>query len=190
MRFWRSTGHLFQERWLGFSCIVFSRVCEEYKHPADSTNLGLVYAISCSSLSLWLLCKQHLNHRNLRVDLRRGRCWLVFSPSQNSEFWHNVCDWKCVQNQKWMMAGSNPLLVFSWTIKDVMTFLSLVLIYITTRESGWEWEQENEIVVPIPPQLVPAGQQNLKIVLIVPSSLWKRVQNGYALIFWDLSPVD
>ena len=40
------------------------------------------------------------------------------------------------------MAGSNPLLAFSWTIKDVMTFLSLVLIYITTRESGWEWEQE------------------------------------------------
>ena len=61
-----------------------------------------------------------------------------------------------------MMADSNPLLVFSWTIKDVMTFLSLLLIYITTRESGWEWEQENEIVVPIPAPLVPAGQQNLK----------------------------
>ena len=79
-------AHLFQKRWLDFSCSVFARVCEEYKHLADSTNLGLVYAISCSFLSLWLLCKQHLNHRNLRVDLGRDKCWSVFSPSQNSEF--------------------------------------------------------------------------------------------------------
>ena len=33
---------------------LFARGCEEYKHLADSTNLGLVYAISCSFLSLSL----------------------------------------------------------------------------------------------------------------------------------------
>ena len=40
----------------------------------------------CSFLSLWLLCKQHPNHWNLRVDLGRDNCWSVFSLSQNSEF--------------------------------------------------------------------------------------------------------
>ena len=78
--------HLFPKRWLDFSCSVFARTCEEYKHLVDSTNLGLVYALSCSFLSLWLLCKQHLNHGNLRVDLVRDKCWSVFSPSQSSEF--------------------------------------------------------------------------------------------------------
>ena len=62
-------GHLFLERWLNCSCSVFARACEEYKHLADSTILGLVYVICCSFLSLWLLCKQHLNHPNLRVWL-------------------------------------------------------------------------------------------------------------------------
>ena len=32
-------------------------------------------------------CTQHLNHRNSRVDFGRDKCWTVFSPSQNSEFW-------------------------------------------------------------------------------------------------------
>ena len=35
----------------------------------------------------WPLGTQHLNHRNLRVDLGRDKCWIAFSPSQNSEFW-------------------------------------------------------------------------------------------------------
>ena len=58
-------AHLSQERRLDWSCNVFAWACEEYKHLAKSTHLGLVYAISCSFLSLWLVCKQHLNHRNL-----------------------------------------------------------------------------------------------------------------------------
>ena len=70
-----------------------------------------------------------------------------------------------------------------------MISLFLVLPYIATVESGSEREQEDEIVVPIPPQLIPADPRSSKILLIVPSSLWEGVQNGVALIFRDLSPV-
>ena len=61
-----------------------------------------------------------------------------------------------------MMADSKLSLVFTWTVKDAMTSLSLVLLYIATVESGWEYEQEDEIVVPIPPQLISADLRSSK----------------------------
>ena len=86
------------------------------------------------------------------------------------------------------MADSNPSLVFTWTVKDVMTSLSLVLLYIATVESGWEWEQEDEIVVPIPPRLILADPRSSKIPPIVPSLLLKRPQGEVFFNFFRLEP--
>ena len=58
-----------------------------------------------------------------------------------------------------------------------MTFLSSMLNYIATLESEKGWEPENETVVPILPRSTLVSRRNLKIPLIVPNELPKRLLN-------------
>ena len=52
-----------------------------------------------------------------------------------------------------------------------------MLTYITTLESEIGWEPENETVVPILPRSSLVSPRNLKIPLIVPNELPKRLLN-------------
>ena len=50
-------------------------------------------------------------------------------------------------------------------------FFPAALAYIAILAFGLEWEQENQIVVPIPRQSVPVAPRNLKTLIIYPSEL-------------------